>query len=69
MRNVARLTAKQRALGRAALQAKAHARASDLVLTIKELQAAGRESLRAMQRALRSAALQQLEGASGPPFR
>jgi len=44
----ARLTAKQRALGRAALQAKAHARAADLAPTIKELQAAGYESLRAI---------------------
>jgi DNA invertase Pin-like site-specific DNA recombinase len=44
----ARLTAKQRALGRAARQAKAHARAADLAPTIKELQAAGCESLRAL---------------------
>jgi DNA invertase Pin-like site-specific DNA recombinase len=44
----ARLTAKQRALGRAARQAKAHARAVDLTPTIKELQAAGCESLRAI---------------------
>src|SRR5215469_10603747 len=44
----ARPTAKQRALGRAALQAKAHARAADLAPTIKELQAAGCESLRAI---------------------
>ena len=43
----ARLTAKQRALGRAALQAKAHA-PGDLAPTIKELQAAGYESLRAI---------------------
>src|SRR5262249_24073828 len=44
----ARLTAKQRALGRAALQAKARARAADLAPTIKELQAAGYGSLRAI---------------------
>jgi hypothetical protein len=44
----ARLTPKQRAAGRAALQAKARARAIDLVPTIEELQAAGCESLRAI---------------------
>ena len=44
----ARLTAKQRAAGRAALQAKARGRAIDLAPTIKELQAAGFESLRAI---------------------
>jgi DNA invertase Pin-like site-specific DNA recombinase len=44
----ARLTAKQRALGRAALQEKARARASDLAPIVQELQAAGCESLRAI---------------------
>src|SRR5215475_11895373 len=44
----ARLTAKARAAGRAALQAKARARAIDLTPTIEELQAAGIESLRAI---------------------
>jgi DNA invertase Pin-like site-specific DNA recombinase len=42
----ARLTAAARAAGRAALQAKAQERASDLAATIKELKAAGCESLR-----------------------
>jgi DNA invertase Pin-like site-specific DNA recombinase len=44
----ARLTAKARAAGRAALQAKARARAADLSPTVKELQAGGAESLRAI---------------------
>jgi DNA invertase Pin-like site-specific DNA recombinase len=44
----ARLTAKQRAAGRAALQAKARARAIDLAPTIKELQASGAVALRAI---------------------
>jgi hypothetical protein len=44
----ARLTAKQRALGRAALQEKARARASDLAPIVHELQTAGCESLRAI---------------------
>jgi DNA invertase Pin-like site-specific DNA recombinase len=44
----ARLTAKQRALGKAALQEKARARASDLAPIVQELQAAGCESLRAI---------------------
>jgi DNA invertase Pin-like site-specific DNA recombinase len=44
----ARLTAKARAAGRAALQERARNRAADLTSTIKELQAAGRESLRAI---------------------
>jgi DNA invertase Pin-like site-specific DNA recombinase len=48
----ARLTAKARAAGRAALQAQARARATDLLPTIKELQAAGCESLRAIAAAL-----------------
>jgi DNA invertase Pin-like site-specific DNA recombinase len=48
----ARLTAKQREAGRAALQAKARARAIDLAPTIEELRAAGFESLRAIATAL-----------------
>ena len=44
----ARLTAKARAAGRAALQERARNRAADLTSTIKELQAAGRQSLRAI---------------------
>jgi DNA invertase Pin-like site-specific DNA recombinase len=44
----ARLTEKQRAAGRAALQAKARTRALDLAPTIEELQTAGYESLRAI---------------------
>jgi DNA invertase Pin-like site-specific DNA recombinase len=48
----ARLTGKARAAGRAALQARARNRAIDLVPTIKELQAAGCESLRAIAAAL-----------------
>ena len=43
-----RLTAKQRAAGRAAQQERAHNRALDLMPTIQELQAAGFESLRAI---------------------
>src|SRR5947209_1672893 len=41
------LSAKARAEGRAALRARAQARAADLMPTIKDLQAAGCESLRA----------------------
>jgi hypothetical protein len=44
----ARLTAKARAAGRAAVQERARSRAMDLVPTIQELQAAGYESLRAI---------------------
>src|SRR5215472_8135339 len=44
----ARLTVKARAAGRAVLRARAQERASDLAATIKELQAAGCESLRAI---------------------
>jgi DNA invertase Pin-like site-specific DNA recombinase len=44
----ARLTAKARAAGRAVQQARAQARAADLAATIKELQATGAESLRAI---------------------
>jgi DNA invertase Pin-like site-specific DNA recombinase len=44
----ARLTAKARAAGRSVLQERARARAVDLAPTIKELQAAGCESLRAI---------------------
>jgi len=43
-----RLTAKQRAMGRAVLQQRAHDRAADLAPTIKELQEAGVVSLRAI---------------------
>jgi DNA invertase Pin-like site-specific DNA recombinase len=43
-----KLTAKARAAGRAVLQARAQARAADLAETIKELQAAGCESLLAI---------------------
>src|SRR3954454_13366094 len=43
-----RLTAKARAAGNAAQRARAQARASDLANTVKELQAAGCESLRAI---------------------
>jgi DNA invertase Pin-like site-specific DNA recombinase len=48
----ARLTAKARAAGRAAQQAKAQDRAADLAATVKELQAAGCESLRAIAEGL-----------------
>jgi DNA invertase Pin-like site-specific DNA recombinase len=44
----ARLTAKAREAGREALQQRAQARADDLAETVKELQAAGCESLRAI---------------------
>ena len=44
----ARLTAKARAAGRAAVQERARSRAMDLAPTIQELQAAGCESLRAI---------------------
>jgi Recombinase len=46
------LTAKQRAAGRAAQQEQARNRATDLMPTIKELQADGFESLRAIAAAL-----------------
>jgi DNA invertase Pin-like site-specific DNA recombinase len=48
----ARLTVKARAAGRAVLVARAQERASDLAATIKELQAAGCESLRAIAEGL-----------------
>ncbi len=48
----ARLTAKARAAGRAALQAQARSRAADLAPTLEELQAAGCESLRAIAAAM-----------------
>jgi DNA invertase Pin-like site-specific DNA recombinase len=48
----AKLTAKARAAGRAVLQARAQERAFDLAATIKELQAAGCESLRAIAEGL-----------------
>jgi DNA invertase Pin-like site-specific DNA recombinase len=44
----ARLTAKQRAAGRAVLIERAEARASDLAETVKEIQASGATSLRAI---------------------
>jgi DNA invertase Pin-like site-specific DNA recombinase len=43
-----RITAKARAAGRAALQAQARSRATDLSPTVKELQASGAVSLRAI---------------------
>ena len=48
----ARLTAKARAAGREALRAQARSRAADLTPTIKELRAAGCESLRSIAAAL-----------------
>lgn len=48
----ARLTVKARAAGRAVLVARAQERASDLAATIKELQAAGCESLWAIAEGL-----------------
>ena len=48
----ARLTVKARAAGRAVLVARAQGRASDLAATIKEPQAAGCESLRAIAKGL-----------------
>jgi DNA invertase Pin-like site-specific DNA recombinase len=48
----ARLTAKQRAAGRAVQQAQARERAADLAGTIKELQAAGSASLRTIAEGL-----------------
>ena len=48
----ARLTAKARAAGTAAIRAQARARAADLAPVVKELQAAGLESLRAIGAAL-----------------
>jgi Resolvase, N terminal domain len=50
----ARLTAKARTAGRAVLQARAQERASDLAATVKVLQAAGAESLRAIAEGLES---------------
>jgi hypothetical protein len=44
----ARLSAKARAAGRAAVQERVRSRAQDLAPTIQELQAAGCESLRAI---------------------
>jgi DNA invertase Pin-like site-specific DNA recombinase len=76
-----RLTAKARKAGNEAVQAKARQRAADLASTVKELQAAGRESLRAIaagleQRGIPAArggkwsAVQvaRLLGAAGIPF-
>src|SRR5436305_2089336 len=48
----ARLTAKARAAGRVAVQERARNRATDLAPTIKELQAAGCKSLRAISAGL-----------------
>jgi DNA invertase Pin-like site-specific DNA recombinase len=64
----ARLTAKARAAGTEAQRAQAQSRAKDLAPTIKELQAGGAESLRAM-RAWRSAAFQRHAAVSGRQFR
>jgi DNA invertase Pin-like site-specific DNA recombinase len=58
----ARLTAKQRALGRAALQEKARARASDLAPIVQELQAAGCESLRAIAAGLEERGIAAVRG-------
>jgi DNA invertase Pin-like site-specific DNA recombinase len=44
----ARLTAKQRAMGRAVLQAQARARAADIAPIVKELQASGAVTLQAI---------------------
>jgi hypothetical protein len=52
MRRAAFGIVKARAAGRAVQQARAQARAADLAATIKELQAAGAESLRAIGLAL-----------------
>jgi hypothetical protein len=64
----ARLTAKARAAGNAAQRARAQARAADLADTVKELQAAGSESLRAIA-AWRLAAFLRPAVASGRPCR
>jgi DNA invertase Pin-like site-specific DNA recombinase len=61
----ARLTAKARAAGRTTLQERARSRAVDLAPTIKELQAAGCESLGPLRRAWRSVAFLRRAGASG----
>jgi DNA invertase Pin-like site-specific DNA recombinase len=65
----ARLTAKARAAGKAAVQERVRNRALDLAPTIQELRAGGRESLRAMQRDWRSSAFLRRGAASGPLFR
>jgi DNA invertase Pin-like site-specific DNA recombinase len=64
-----RLTAKARAAGNAAQRARAQARASDLADTVKELQAAGRESLRAIATSWTLAAFLRHAVANGRPCR
>jgi hypothetical protein len=59
----ARLTAQARAADRTALQAEAQERVAD---TVKELQAAGCESLRAMQKGWRLAAFVRRKSANCP---
>jgi hypothetical protein len=65
----AKLSAKARAAGRAALQARAQERAADLTETVKELQAVGCESLRAIAAGWTRAASLPPEAAIGPPCR
>jgi len=61
----ARLTAKQRALGTEARMKQARARALDLAPTIKELQAAGCTSLRAIAATLDERGILQRRVANG----
>jgi DNA invertase Pin-like site-specific DNA recombinase len=63
----ARLTAKARAAGRAALQERARNRAADLASTIKELQAAGCESLRAIAAGLEERGIPAARGGKWSP--
>jgi DNA invertase Pin-like site-specific DNA recombinase len=58
----ARLTAKQRAMGRAVLQERARARASDLTPIVRELQAAGYTSLRAIAAGLNARGIKTAQG-------
>src|SRR5262245_4978905 len=60
----ARLTAKQRAAGVAVRQEQARARARDLAPTVKELQAAGCESLRAIAAGLQERGIPEAQGGS-----
>jgi DNA invertase Pin-like site-specific DNA recombinase len=63
----ARLTARQRALGTAVRQEQARARALDLAPTIKELQAAGCTSLRAIAAALVERGIPAAQGGQWSP--
>src|SRR5215471_6033243 len=63
----ARLTAKQRALGTAARQEQARARALDLAPTIKELQASGCTSLRAIAAVLDERCIPAAQGGQWSP--